>query len=98
MNVPRRDILIAGGNGASRETGKSTEIFSLEKNGWFEAPPMNEEHDRASSFTCNDKIFIVGGEKSNSIETLNLNNLPLEWTRSSGKLPCEICDHQTVVY
>ena len=46
LNTPRQDILIAGGFGD--ETG--TEIFSWEKNGWFEGSPMNEEHARASSF------------------------------------------------
>ncbi len=43
LNTAREDILIAGGYGwRSSDPGKSTEIYSWEKNGWFEVSPMNE--------------------------------------------------------
>ena len=49
VNTPREDILIAGGYGLrSSKPGKSTEIYSWEKNGWFEVSPMNEDHKAAS--------------------------------------------------
>ena len=57
LNTPREDILIAGGCGD--KTG--TEIFSWEKNGWFEVSPMNEKHVGASSFVYKDQIFVAGG-------------------------------------
>ena len=96
LNVPREDILIAGGNG--RKTLKSTEIFSWEKNGWFEVSPMNEKHYFASSFIYKDQLFVVGGIFSKTIETLDLTVLPLKWRKFPGKLPYACEGHQTVVY
>ncbi len=96
LNTPRPDILIAGGSGP--QAGTSAEIYSWEKNGWFEVSPMNEEHTAASSFIYNDQLFVVGGEGSNTIETLDLNDLPLKWMKCPGELPYKCGDHQTVVY
>jgi hypothetical protein len=98
LNTPREDILIAGGyGGGSRDPGKSTEIYSWEKNGWFEVSPMNDDHRAASSFIYRDQFFVVGGN-SKAIETLNLDELPLKWTKFPGELPYKCHDHQTVVY
>ena len=94
LNTPREDILIAGGYG--NVTG--TEIFSWEKNDWFEVSPMNEEHARASSFIYKDQVFVVGGIQSKTIETLDLNVLPLKWRKFAAQLPYDCRDHQTVVY
>jgi gas vesicle protein len=98
LNTPREDILIAGGyGGRSSRPGKSTEIYSWEKNGWFEVSPMNDDHEAASSFIYKDQFFVVGGH-SKAIETLNLDELPLKWTKCLGELPYECDGHQTVVY
>ena len=94
LNTPREDILIAGGYGG--RTG--TEIFSWEKNGWFEVLAMNERHDGASSFIYKDQLFVAGGVGSETIETVGLNVSPLEWTKFPGRLPYVCDDHQTVVY
>ena len=93
LNAPREDILIAGGYGD--ETG--TEIFSWEKNGWFEVSPMNEGHVGASSFIYKDQLFVAGGALCKTIETLDLNVLPLRWRKFPGKRPFMCDDHQTVV-
>ena len=100
LNTPKEDILIAGGYGGGRssDAGKSTEIYSWEKNGWFEVSTMNEEHAAASSFIYKDQLFVVGGDSTKTIETLDLNELPLKWTKFRGELPYECDDHQTVVY
>ena len=99
LNTPREDILVAGGSGGrSSRSGKSTEIYSWEKNGWFEVSPMNDDHKAASSFIYKDQFFVVGGAGSKAIETLNLNELPLKWTKFLGELPYKCHDHQTVVY
>ena len=95
LDTPRQDVLVAGGWG---NAGKSTEIFSWEKNGWFEVSEMNEEHCYSSSFIYNDQLFVVGGWGSKTIETLNLNELPLKWMKYPAELPYSCCDHQTVVY
>ena len=99
LNTPREDILIAGGFGTrSSEPGKSTEIYSWEKHGWFEVSSMNGVHKEASSFIYKAQFFVVGGPASKAIETLNLNELPLKWTKFLGELPYICYDHQTVVY
>ncbi len=99
LNTPREDILIAGGYGLrSSKPGESTEIYSWEKNGWFEVSPMNENHQRASSFIYKDQLFVVGGSDGKTIETLDLNELPLKWTKFRGELPYACDDHQSVVY
>ena len=95
FDTPKEDILVAGGRG---KEGKSTEIFSWEKNSWFEVSEMNERHQLASSFIYNDQLFVVGGDCSKTIETLDLNELPLKWTKCPGELPYSCSDHQTVVY
>ena len=95
LDTPRQDVLVAGGWG---NAGKSTEIFSWEKNGWFEVSEMNEEHCYSSSFIYNNQLFVVGGWGSKTIETLNLNELPLKWMKYPAELPYSCCDHQTVVY
>ena len=95
LDTPREDVLVAGGWG---NAGKSTEVFSWEKNGWFEVSEMNEGHWLASSFIYNDQLFVVGGWCSKTIETLNLNELPLKWMKCPGELPYSGDDHQTVVY
>ena len=99
LNTPREDILIAGGYGEyESDSGKNTEIYSWEKNGWFEVSPMNEDRGGASSFIYENQLFVVGGSGSKTIETLDLNELPLKWTKFRGELPYECDDHQTVVY
>ena len=97
LNTRKEDILIAGNNYFS-EMAKSAEIFSWEKNGWFEISPMNEEHEGASSFIYEDQMFVVGGYRSKTIETLNLNELPLKWKKCATDLPYPCMYHQTVVH
>ena len=99
LNTPREDILIAGGYvGPLHDSGKIAEIFSWEKNGWFEVSAMNEEHSGASSFIYKDQLFVVSGQDTKTIETLDLKELPLKWGKFRGKLPYTCDDHQTVVY
>ena len=95
LDTPKEDILVAGGwwNAA-----KSTEVFSWENNGWFEVSEMNEKHCYSSSFIYNDKLFVVGGDDSKTIETLNLSELHLKWMKCPEELPYSGDDHQTVVY
>jgi hypothetical protein len=94
FNTPREDILIAGGWCAER----SAEIFSWEKSRWYEISQMIEGHIGASSFIDNDQLLVVGGTGTKTIETLDLNELPLKWMEFSDKLPYAGNDHQTVVY
>ena len=94
LNTPREDILIAGGY----DDGTGTEIFSWEKNGWFEVSPMNEKHAGASSFIYKDQLFVAGGVDCKTIEILDLSELPLKWRKFPRELPFMCVDFQTVVY
>ena len=99
LNVQKQDILITGGYVPSRaENSKSTEIFSWEKNGWFEVSAMNENHKGASSFVHKDHLHVVGGGSSRKIEICDLNELPVKWMKFAGELPYKCDEHQTVVY
>ena len=101
LSTPREDILLAGGCGrvgVPCVLRKNTEIFSWEKNGWFEVSSMNEYHIGASSCIYKDQVFVVGGVETKAIETLDLNELPLKWRKFPGELPYKCDDHQTVVY
>ena len=93
LNTPREDILIAGG--VDDKTG--TEIFSWEKNGWFEVSPMNEERAFASSFIYEDQLFVLGGRSTKAIDTLDLSVLPLKWMKFPRELPFKCNGFQTVV-
>ena len=98
LSTPREDILIAGGHAGVCHVLKNTEIFSWEKNGWLEVPSMNECHIGASSCIYKDQVFVVGGRETGTIDTLDLNELPLKWRKCPGELPDKFSDHQTVVY
>ena len=97
LSTRMEDILIAG-NAYFGRTAKSAEIFSWEKNSWFEISPVNEEHSGASSFIYEDQMFVVGGYNSKTIEILNLNELPLKWKKCATDLPYPCSHHQTVVH
>ena len=97
LHTPREDIFIAGGNVGRNNRLKSFELFSWEKNAWFKASPMNDVHSGASSYISNDQIFVVGGKRIKTIETLDLTKLPLKWAKIWGELPFACDDHQTVV-
>ena len=77
LNTPREDILVAGSSWLENAS-KSTEIYSGQKNGSFEMSDMNGQHWCASLFIYNDQLFVVGGFSSKTIETLDLNELPLK--------------------
>ena len=96
LDTPKEDILVAGG--LDVHASKSTEIYSWEKNGWFTVSDMNEQYWCASSFIYNGQLFVVGGFSSKTIETLDLNELPLKWMKCPGELPYSCYGHQTVVY
>ena len=84
LNTARENILVAGLSWL-RKTSKSTEIYSWQKNGWFEVLDMNEKHCCATSFIYNYQLFVVGGYFSNTIETLDLNKLQFKTEKISGK-------------
>ena len=59
---------------------------------------MSENHWLSSSLIYNNQLFVVGGFLIKTIETLDLNELPLKWMKYAGELPYSCHDHQTVIY
>ncbi|XP_046843377.1 spermatocyte protein spe-26-like [Xenia sp. Carnegie-2017] len=96
INSVKGDILVAGGY--PYDSLKSVEIFSWKEKKWFKTASMENEHRWASSFIYDDNLFVVGGNDSKSIETLNIKQLPLTWRKFPTKLPYGCWLHQTVVY
>ncbi|XP_046841968.1 spermatocyte protein spe-26-like [Xenia sp. Carnegie-2017] len=96
VNSGKEDILIAGGYLSGSK--KSAEIFSWKEKKWFKIASMKDDHDYASSFIYNDNLFVVGGYECKSMETLNINQLPLTWRKFPAELPYKCYGHQTVVY
>ena len=58
---------------------------------------MSEYHYRPSSFIYNDQLFVFGGF-TKTIETLDLNTLPLKWMKFREEIPHEIYESQIIVY
>ncbi|XP_046859589.1 uncharacterized protein LOC124452963 [Xenia sp. Carnegie-2017] len=97
LNAQREDILIAGGNPSSFPSS-SAEIFSWKEEHWIKIAAMENNHVYASSFIYSNTVFVVGGFRCRSIETLDLNLSPLTWKKFPRELPYKCLDHQTVVY
>ncbi|CAB4028077.1 kelch 40 [Paramuricea clavata] len=92
LNTHREDILVASG------ACDRAEIYSWQENAWYEVSEMNESHVGASSFVYNDRLYVVGGVFTETIEMLDLNELPLKWTEYPDGFPYEIGGNPTVVY
>ena len=92
VSTSKEDILIAGGGCI-----KSAEVFSWDKNGWFEISEMSEYHYSGSSFIYNDQLFVLGGNRKTT-ETLDLNTLPLKWMKFRDEIPYKIGNSQIIVY
>ena len=90
-STSKEDILIAGAG------VESAEVFSWDKNGWFEISEMSENHYSASFFIYNDQLFVLGGA-TKTIENLDLNTLPLKWMKFREEIPYKIDDSQIIVY
>ena len=91
LDTPGQYILVAGGN-QERDSNRSTEIYSWEKSGWFKVSPMNERHGAGASFIDEDQLFVVGDwRNSKTIESLDINKLPLKWKKFPGELQFLMC-------
>ena len=89
----REDIIIAGGVGL-----KSVETFSWPTRQWTLLPPMTSERWSSSSFLHEGQMFVCGGMRSDTIETLELKEEGGEWKEFQGKLPQETWGHANTIY
>ncbi|CAB4015476.1 Hypothetical predicted protein [Paramuricea clavata] len=79
-DIHKQDILVASGE------CDGAEIFS----------EMNESHVAASSFVYNNKLFVIKGTFTETIETLDLNELALKWIEFSDEFPDRVMDAKFV--
>ena len=88
-----------GGNEKEPTPLRSVEKGVLGKDGivWAPLPPLTVSRSFASSVVIGHEIFAVGGS-TDSIETLRVDQRPLQWAISKAVLPFSLFGHSSVVY
>ena len=101
-NTRHQDAVVMGGRRQDGRSLRSVEGYLLFDGRWIELPSMNTPRSYFSSVVFNNKIVVSGGDTGNSItdsiEILNLDEIPLRWRISNARLPVPLSGHQTVVY
>ena len=92
------DILVAGGWDSDGNSLKFVEKFSWKKNVWERVCSMNVARKGATSFVYENQVFVAGGSVSPLVEVLNLNEDPLQWTKSVARVASFRNDLRSVVY
>ena len=97
-----KDVIVIGGRGQDARSLKSVERFIFREERWIDLPPMNTPRSFAASVVVDNKIIVSGGDTgaalTDTIEILNLDETPLQWTTSAAKLRFPLSAHRTVVY
>jgi hypothetical protein len=95
-------MIVLGGRDQDGESLQSVEKLVFLAGRWNELPPMNTPRSFAASVFDGDKIIVSGGDTghtiTDTIETLNLRETPLQWITSDATLPVPLSGHQTVVH
>ena len=64
---------------------------------WVALPSMSVPRSLASSVVIGRQIYVLGGG-NDSIEILDVDQLPLQWVMSKAVLPFCLFGHSSVVY
>ena len=93
------EMIVIGGNGKQHTPLATVEKTVVEKDHikWVSFSPMNVSRSHASSVVIGRQIYVLGGG-NNSIETLDVDQLPLQWVVSKAVLPFCLFGHSSVVY
>ena len=104
LPVNNQDISILGGwygKGDKPVLNSAEKYNMLEKKSTL-LPPMNQHRAAAACCVYNNDVVITGGYDvqgdTDSIETLKMNQDPLQWKLSDCKLPMKLSSHVAVVY
>jgi hypothetical protein len=97
-NALMEDILVAGGWDSDDNDLKSVERFSWKNNVWERVSSLSVGRKGATSFVCENQLFVAGGCDSDVIEVLNLNEGPLQWAISQALLLYRCKRLRSVVY
>ena len=99
-----QDIIILGGRSKDGKDGvlNTVEKFNIVEGKSTELPRMNQPRLVSASCIYNHNIMVTGGYSGedglDSIEVLNMNQLPLRWMMFQGKLPFKLFGHVAIVY
>ena len=96
-------IIVLGGCDRNGQSLRSVEGFIFYEGRWIELPPMNIARSSAASVLVDNQIIVSGGVTADytvtdTIETLNLDETPLQWIMSAATLPVPLSGHKTVVH
>ena len=102
LESPVSGVIVLGGLSQDGESLTSVEGFIFREGRWIELPPMNIPRFFAASVLVYNQIIVSGGVTGNTItytiETLNLDEIPLQWITSRAMLPVPLSGHKTVVH
>jgi hypothetical protein len=97
-----QDVIVLGGREPHGHSLGSAERYIFREGRWIELPSMNTPRSFLSSVVVDNEIVVSGGDTgtvmTDSIETLNLDEIPLHWITSPAKLPVPLSGHSTVIY
>ena len=93
------EVIVIGGNGTEDTplTSVKKAVVGKDHIVWVSLPPMNVPRSHVSSAVIGRQIFVIGGG-TDSIETLKVDQLPLQWAMSKAVLPFCLFGHSSVVY
>ena len=97
----RQKILVCGGFDG-KTILNSVESYSWPENSWTLEPAMKEAGAGHSAFVHGREIYVSGGisgtKATDSVETLNVDEVNLEWIKSPVKMPLKCHGHTMVRY
>ena len=96
-------VIIAGRDSKTDKFLSSVERFNLLTQTWTQLPALKMAREDSAAVMFKNQIFVCGGlsspgEKTNSIEVLDLSGNPLEWREFCVNLPIKVAGHKCVVY
>ena len=101
--VRNQNIIIVGGwyALAKQSVSNTAETFNMVEGKSTRLPSMNIARAASASCVYNGDVIVTGGcddkDGTDSIKILKMNQHPLRWTMSDGKLPVKLSYHVVVV-
>ena len=92
------EMIVIGGKGKHADLSSVVKsVVGKDHMVWVALPSMSFPRFLASSVVIGRQVYVLGGG-NDSIETLNVDQLPLQWVMSKAVLPFSLFGHSSVVY